>query len=110
MPECERGERRSRVRVISHRLIREFCDAHPGDGAACSALDTWFKIVGRQSWSCFTDVQATFSHADEVIGRVVINVGGNTYRVVAEINDRQGYVFLKGVLTHKEYDRGDWRP
>ena len=110
MAKRDRGEQRSRVRVISHRLIREFCEAHPGDGAARAALDAWFKIVGRQTWATFADVRATFAHADEVKGLVVFNVGGNKYRVVAEINYRQGYVFLKHVLTHKEYDRGDWRP
>lgn len=109
-PEGDNPKRRTRMRVISRRLIREFCESHPGDPGARTALGGWFGVVSRQSWDSFADVRATFAHADLVEGLVVFNVGGNKYRVVTEINFRQGYVFIKFVLTHKEYDRGNWKP
>jgi hypothetical protein len=39
--------------------------------------------------------------------RGVFNVGGNTYRLVVEIQYRAGIVWVKFVGTHAQYDRID---
>jgi mRNA interferase HigB len=39
----------------------------------------------------------------------VFDVGGNKYRVVAFIHYRRRAVFIKSVMTHREYEKGDWR-
>src|SRR5579862_4123158 len=40
-------------------------------------------------------------------GRVVFNVKGNEYRVIAAIDYERGAVFIKFVGTHAEYDKVD---
>ena len=37
--------------------------------------------------------------------RVVFNIKGNTYRLVAMINYEFGIVFIRFVGTHRDYDR-----
>lgn len=41
--------------------------------------------------------------------RVVFNIKGNTYRLVAAVDYRRAIVFIKWIGTHKEYDNIDVR-
>jgi mRNA interferase HigB len=47
--------------------------------------------------------------AGKVEEYVVINVGGNKYRLIAIVSYPTGRVYIQDVLTHKEYDRGTWK-
>ena len=50
-------------------------------------------------------VKARYPSASIVTGnRVVFNVKGNAYRLVAEINYRYRIVYVRFVGTHAEYD------
>jgi mRNA-degrading endonuclease HigB of HigAB toxin-antitoxin module len=40
---------------------------------------------------------------------VVFNIGGNKFRLVARIYYDFGRVYVKTVLTHKEYDDANWK-
>ena len=37
------------------------------------------------------------------------DIKGNSYRLVVKIEYRLGIMFVKHVLTHAEYDKGDWK-
>jgi mRNA interferase HigB len=39
----------------------------------------------------------------------VFNIGGNHFRLVVGINFETRRIFIKHVLTHAEYDKGDWK-
>lgn len=55
------------------------------------------------------DVRRTFNAADFVGHLTVFDVGGNKYRVIAFVHYRRRAVYIKDVLTHKEYDKGAWK-
>jgi len=40
---------------------------------------------------------------------IVFNIGGNNYRLITSIHFNRAKVYIRHVLTHAEYDRGDWR-
>jgi mRNA interferase HigB len=46
---------------------------------------------------------------DKVGGRYVFNIGGNKFRLIAGIQFATQRLFVKTVLTHREYDKGDWK-
>lgn len=94
------------MHIVSRKKLREFCAEHP---AATSPLDEWFKNVNRIKWSNFADVRETYRSADQVGIFTVFDIGGNKYRLIAEINYRGGKVFVRHVLTHAEYDKGKWK-
>ena len=96
----------SRMHVVSHKAIRNFCEEHP---RARNAMDHWYRVAKRAAWSCFADVRHTFGTADFVTPYVVFDVGGNKYRIVAEINFLRRVLFVRAILTHKEYEKGAWR-
>jgi mRNA interferase HigB len=69
----------------------------------------WLKIAERAEWSDFAALKTAFPSADLVGTQIVINIGGNKYRLVLEIFYRDQVVLVRHVLTHKEYDKGQWK-
>lgn len=98
-----------RNHVISRSLIRRFCAAHPELKDAPDALDKWFKDIRGRRFDCFADVKCEFGTASRVGRLVVFNVGGNKFRVVADIHFGKARIYLLEILTHEEYDRGRWK-
>ena len=55
------------------------------------------------------ELQKTFRDAENVLGQVVFNIGGNKYRLIAAVTYQAGTVQIEDVLTHAEYDKGRWK-
>jgi mRNA interferase HigB len=65
-------------------------------------------LARAAEWSTPQDVRETFGSADFLAdNRVVFDVGGNNYRVVARISYPFKQLLVKFVGTHAEYDRID---
>ncbi len=94
------------MHVVSKKALREFWVVHPD---AERPPRQWFRTVTRVAWESFADVRATYAHADQVGKITVFNIGGNKYRLIAAIHFNRGKVFVRHVLTHAEYDKGDWK-
>lgn len=91
------------MHVITRSRLREFAKVHVD---AKEPLDVWYHTVKRASYKTSHDVKADFGSAD-FLGkrRVVFNIGGNKYRLVVQIAYKWGRVFIRHVVTHKEYER-----
>jgi mRNA interferase HigB len=94
------------MHIVSHKAIRTFCERHR---EAANALNYWYKVAKRAAWANFPEVTQTFSTADFVAPYVVFDVGGHKYRLIAEINSRRQVLFIRSILTHKEYEKGAWK-
>jgi mRNA interferase HigB len=91
------------MRVIARRTLKDFWeDGHPD---AEQPLKAWFAEVSRAVWSSMADVKALYRHASVVDSeRVVFNIAGNKYRLVAKVWFAGQAVWVKFVGTHLEYD------
>ena len=94
------------MHVVSHKAIRTFCEDHP---QAQTALDHWYRVAKRAAWSSFAEVKQTFNTADFVAPYIVFDMGGNKYRLIAEIHFARSVLFIRRILTHKEYLKGTWK-
>lgn len=93
------------MRVISRKPLREFATKHP---PAKAPLDAWYAEACRADWASFADVKARYGSADVVAGnRVVFNIGGNKYRLIAKMAYRSRTLYVRFVGTHAEYDKTD---
>ena len=99
----------TKSRIISWRAIREFIEAHPEDSSAPEAFAKWYDLVRNNRFSGFNEVRRTFPSADLVGDLVVFNIRGNRYRLIARFVYQKGRVYIRRVLTHVDYDRGDWK-
>ena len=77
-------------------------------------LEAWYRATKKAKWTSLEDVRQMYGHADGVPvegGRVltVFNLKGNRFRLIVGIDYERGWVFIKQVLTHAGYDKGDWK-
>ena len=94
------------MRVISLRILREFWEIYPD---AETPLRTWYRIALIEEWQNLSEIRRTFPHADSVGDLTVFNIGGNKYRLIVRIRYDFQLINIRAVLTHKEYDKGDWK-
>lgn len=91
------------MNVIALRTLREFWTKHP---QAETPLRAWHDIMRKAQWTSPQDVKDLFRSADFVgDNRVIFDIGGNKYRLVAHVAHGYGRVLVKFVGTHKDYDR-----
>ena len=94
------------MHIISHRKIIEAQKAWP---ECFGSLDQWYRLSKRAQWNNFSEVKACFPSTDKVGDKYVFDVGGNKLRLIAAIHVNSGRVFVCAVLSHKQYDKGDWK-
>ena len=94
------------MRVISRKKLREFWQEHQ---EAEKSLQDWFKRSSKARWATFADVRATIASADQVGRLTVFDIGGNKYRLIAFLDFKRGRVYVRSVLTHKDYDKEEWK-
>src|SRR5215831_10149951 len=101
------------MRIIARRTLREFVESRAGykDQAALkAALDSWFDEVRKAKWTSTTEVKRLYASASIITAdRIVFNIKGNDYRLVASVDFEKGIVWIKWMGTHAEYDRIDVR-
>lgn len=94
------------MHVISRKALVQFWERHPDSQ---EPLLRWYRIVERSEYTSFDELRTTFPSADKVGDLIVFNIGGNKYRLIAAVHFNRGKVFVRHVLTHKEYDQGAWK-
>lgn len=93
------------MHVIKRKKIIEFYE-QPGRGDAKGPLDGWYYEAHHAQWESPADLKAKYGTASILKdNRVVFNIAGNKYRLVAKINYRTKTVFIRFIGTHKEYDK-----
>ena len=94
------------MHVISKKALRQFWERYSDSQMP---LRRWFKLITKNSFGNLTELRAVFPSADLVDDLIVFNIGGNKYRLITAIHFNRGKVYIRRVLTHEEYDRGEWR-
>ena len=94
------------MRIIKRAALVQFWQRHPD---AKSSLEAWYGVVSKASWKNPVEMRDIYGNADLVGRRTVFNISGNKYRLIARINYVAQRVFVLYVLTHSEYDKGDWK-
>ena len=68
----------------------------------------WYNITENAEWKDLNDIKIDFPSVDYVGNQhYVFNIRGNNYRLVVVIKFMMGYVFVRFIGTHKEYDKID---
>jgi mRNA interferase HigB len=94
------------VNVISQHGLRKLTTKHPGTES--DALQ-WFRTATAADWSCLADVGTKFPTADQLGEVLVFNLGHNRYRLITTVFFAGREIYVKALMTHKEYDREEWK-
>lgn len=93
------------MRIVTFKRIQEFSVKHTD---SLKALNFWYHSVSRKEWNSFSDLKNDFGSADYIgNNRVVFNIKGNNYRLIAIISYNAKKVYIRFIGTHKEYDKID---
>ena len=94
------------MHIVTRKRLNEFAEKHPD---AKSALQHWYQQAKSKDFKSFVEVREVFGSADQVGKLTVFNIGGNKVRLVAAIHYNRRTIYIRAVLTHKEYDEGMWK-
>ncbi len=91
------------MRIIKKSTLIEYYKQH---AETKIDLEAWHAIALRSNWKTPNDVKRTFAKAS-IIGdnRVVFNIGGNSYRLIVKIEYKIGWIYIRFIGTHNEYDK-----
>lgn len=100
------SSRESLLRIIARKTLQEFWEG--GHADAEQPLRAWLAEASRAEWQTPADIKSRYPHASIVDAeRVVFNIGGNKYRLVAKVWFAGQAVYVKFIGTHGEYDAID---
>jgi mRNA interferase HigB len=94
------------LRVISKKRLREFWEQNSD---AETPLRVWYSISKRATWKNLAETKRDFPSADLAGKCTVFNIKGNDYRLIVKIEYAKQTIFIKHVLSHKEYDKEKWK-
>ena len=90
------------MKIISVKILRDFWAENPD---AEQPLRAWVDEVIKADWKTPADIKQQYRSASILKNRrVIFNIKGNDYRIVVAIAYQRGWIFVKFIGTHKEYD------
>ena len=95
------------MRIVSHRKLKEFYETK-GHEDSRVPLERWYNIAEKAEWRNLSEIKVDFPATDYVGNQhYVFNIKGNNYRLVVVVKFTIGYIFIRFIGIHKEYDKID---
>jgi mRNA interferase HigB len=94
------------MHVITQKRIWEAKEKFPD---AAGALQGWYKIVSKNRFNNYSELKRIFNTIDKVKDYYVFDIGGNKVRLIANIHFNRQKIYIRHVLSHKEYDKNNWK-
>ena len=95
------------MRIIAFKTLREFFEK-PEYADSEASLRAWYHEAKTAEWKNSNDLKQHYKNASIVgEGRVVVNIKGNTYRLLVAIDYEIQVIFVRFIGTHKQYDKID---
>lgn len=96
------------MRIIALSTLKAFWENNPVYDDASQPILAWYRYTLKADWASPADVKLDLRNASILKdGRVVFNIAGNKYRLVAWINYPYRVVYVRFIGTHAQYDRID---
>ena len=94
------------MHIITQKRIWEAKKKHP---ESANALDGWYRIIKKNQFITFAELKKSFNSVDKVKDVYIFDIGGNKLRLIATIHFQRQKVYIRDILTHKEYDKNNWK-
>jgi mRNA interferase HigB len=94
------------VHIISKKRLVVAGTRYPD---ALPSLMRWYRLTRKARWSDIHKTRTDFPHADPVSRFTVFNIKKNEYRLITVIHYNRLKVYIRAVLTHRDYDTDNWK-
>jgi mRNA interferase HigB len=93
------------MNIYNRSSLVAFYKKHPD---CKETLEKWYHDVLSKLWRKPGDITRDFNTAGTLKNnRAIFKINENDYRLIVEVNYQKGWVFIKFVGTHAEYDKVD---
>lgn len=98
--------RRNKMNIFNKSSIIDFFTKHTNSKLP---PEIWYEDVTSKHWKTPNELKSDYGANVSVLknNRAVFDIKGNTYRLIAELNYKRGWLFIKFIGTHSEYDKID---
>jgi mRNA interferase HigB len=91
------------MEIVNYLILKKLSEKHVD---VKNPATRWISIVENENWLSFNDLKNTFASADYVGNkRVVFNLKGNNYRIIAIIIYKLKQIIIVWAGTHEEYNK-----
>lgn len=92
------------MRVLGETITARFASKHAG---ARKPLQRFLAVARNADWPHFPAVKMTFpaTGLGKRSGRLIFDIGGNKYRLIASVDFKEQILVVERVLTHEDYSR-----
>ena len=99
---CIFARGKGKMNIYNRSSLILFYTRHPD---CKETLEKWYHDVLSKNWKKPAEVTRDFNTA-RTIGnnRAIFKINRNDYRLIVEINYAKGWLFIKFIGTHAEYD------
>lgn len=94
------------MHIITRKRLNKFAANFP---ETQNVLAEWYRLMKGNNFKSIADIRRLFPSADKVGKLTVFNIGGNKVRLIAAIHYNRRKVYIRSILTHREYDAGRWK-
>jgi mRNA interferase HigB len=100
------------MRIVNEPAIAKFLRKH---ASSRSWLENWLFVARNADWRTIHDLKRSYPAADGGVkvasgARVtVFDVGGNKYRMVADVNYAIQTVTVLELMSHADYSKDIWK-
>jgi mRNA interferase HigB len=92
-------------RIFAKGTLREFWEKN---SEVEQQLKVWYEDVLAANWKSPADVKRRYASASILKnGRIVFNIRGNSFRLVAHFHFEKELVFIRFIGSHEDYDKID---
>ncbi|AQX20901.1 mRNA interferase HigB [Bartonella sp. CDC_skunk] len=93
------------MKIVKISTLQTFCVQYPD---AEQPLKAWIDEAKNAQWRSPHDIKKKYKNASILKNnRVVFNIRGNDYRLIVSIFYPAGWLYIKFIGTHKQYDAID---
>jgi len=93
------------MKIRNKELLNKYVAKHAN---VRTSVQHWINFVEEVYWKSHNELKLDFPSTDYVgNGRYVFNIQGNNYRLVVIVVFIEGYMKIRFIGTHAEYDKID---
>lgn len=94
------------MHLISAGKLKQTASKYPD---VTKTIQAFCQTIKQAHWKNLVEVQQAYKDAEAVGSFTVLNIKGNKYRLILDIDYEEQVAYFKYFLTHAEYDKEQWK-
>ncbi|CCQ50385.1 type II toxin-antitoxin system HigB family toxin [Crocosphaera watsonii WH 8501] len=94
------------MHLISAGKLKQVASKYPD---VTKTIKAFCQTIKKAQWKNLIELQQVYREAEAVGNFTVLNLKGNKYRLILDIDYEEQVAYFKYFLTHAEYDKEKWK-